>query len=144
MDTGIAYNHPDLAPNVWVNTKEMNGPGANAANGYKNGIDDDGDGETRLGGWAWHRRSDALRGVCMRCRMHARLQERRGACAGIVDNIYGANFNSDPPNGDVMDQHGHGTHVSGIIGAVGNNGIGISGVNQASRHLAPAQLPPAC
>ena len=28
-----------------------------------------------------------------------------------------------------MDQHDHGTHVSGTIGAVGNNGIGVTGVN---------------
>lgn len=28
-----------------------------------------------------------------------------------------------------MDDNGHGTHVSGIIGAVGNNGIGVTGVN---------------
>jgi subtilisin family serine protease len=28
-----------------------------------------------------------------------------------------------------MDNFGHGTHVAGIIGAVGNNGIGIAGVN---------------
>lgn len=51
--------------------------------------------------------------------------------AGIVDNIYGANFNSNPPSGDVLDQHGHGTHVAGVIGAVGNNAIGVTGVNQA-------------
>jgi len=34
MDTGVAYDHPDLAPNIWVNTKEVAG----------NGIDDDGNG----------------------------------------------------------------------------------------------------
>jgi subtilisin family serine protease len=28
-----------------------------------------------------------------------------------------------------MDDHFHGTHVAGTIGAVGNNGVGISGVN---------------
>jgi subtilisin family serine protease len=27
-----------------------------------------------------------------------------------------------------MDDYGHGTHVAGIIGAVGNNGIGVAGV----------------
>lgn len=45
IDTGVDYLHPDLKANLWMNTVEMNGPGATAANGYKNGIDDDGDGE---------------------------------------------------------------------------------------------------
>lgn len=29
----------------------------------------------------------------------------------------------------VADQHSHGTHVAGTIGAVGNNGLGVTGVN---------------
>ena len=44
VDTGIDITHPDLIGNLWMNQKEVNGPGANAANGYKNGIDDDGNG----------------------------------------------------------------------------------------------------
>lgn len=32
------------------------------------------------------------------------------------------------PDNDVTDENYHGTHVSGIIGAKGNNGIGVSGV----------------
>ena len=28
-----------------------------------------------------------------------------------------------------MDDHDHGTHVAGTIGAVGNNGVGVAGVN---------------
>jgi subtilisin family serine protease len=45
---------------------------------------------------------------------------------GCVDDIYGYDFcNSDP---DPMDDHFHGTHVAGTIGAVGNNGIGVVGV----------------
>ncbi len=32
-------------------------------------------------------------------------------------------------NNDPMDDHGHGTHVAGTIGAVVNNNIGVSGVN---------------
>ncbi|OGW26073.1 MAG: hypothetical protein A2X59_10810 [Nitrospirae bacterium GWC2_42_7] len=46
---------------------------------------------------------------------------------GYVDDCYGIdtfNYDSDP-----MDDYNHGTHVAGIIGAVGNNGNGISGVN---------------
>ena len=58
------------------------------------------------------------------------LETARGDTAGIVDNVYGANFNTDPPSADVQDGHGHGTHVAGIIGAVGNNGIGVTGISQ--------------
>ncbi|MFH0968622.1 MAG: S8 family serine peptidase [Methanobacteriota archaeon] len=47
---------------------------------------------------------------------------------GYVDDIHGWDFiNGD---NDPMDDNGHGTHCAGVIGAVGNNGIGISGVNQ--------------
>src|SRR5262245_36235824 len=48
---------------------------------------------------------------------------------GIVDDIHGANFvGIGTPTGDPMDDNGHGTHVSGTIGAEGNNGIGVVGV----------------
>jgi subtilisin family serine protease len=46
---------------------------------------------------------------------------------GYVDDIYGIdtyNHDSDP-----MDDEGHGTHVAGTIGAVGNNKLGIAGIN---------------
>lgn len=59
IDTGIDYNHPDLAANVWTDK-----------------------------GW---------------------------------------NFITDSP--DPYDDNGHGTHTAGTIGAVGNNGIGVVGVN---------------
>ena len=45
---------------------------------------------------------------------------------GFVDDCHGIdvlNGDSDP-----MDDEGHGTHVAGTIGAVGNNGVGVSGV----------------
>jgi subtilisin family serine protease len=46
---------------------------------------------------------------------------------GYVDDVYGYDFiNND---NDPMDDNGHGTHCAGIIGALGNNGIGVAGVN---------------
>ena len=45
---------------------------------------------------------------------------------GYVDDIHGIDeFAND---GNPMDESGHGTHVAGLIGAVGNNGRGVSGV----------------
>jgi len=46
---------------------------------------------------------------------------------GYIDDIYGIDaFNGDA---DPMDDVDHGTHCAGTIGAVGNNGIGVAGVN---------------
>jgi subtilisin family serine protease len=79
IDTGIDYNHPDLAANVWTNPGEIPG----------NGIDDDGN--------------------------------------GYVDDIHGYDFvNND---GDPFDDNGHGSHCAGTIAGVGNNNIGVAGVN---------------
>jgi subtilisin family serine protease len=52
---------------------------------------------------------------------------------GYVDDIYGI----DPYNGDSdpEDDGGHGTHVAGTIGAVGNNGTGVAGVNWQVRMM---------
>jgi subtilisin family serine protease len=80
IDTGIAYNHEDLAANMWRNTGEIPG----------NNVDDDSN--------------------------------------GFVDDYYGYDFfynDSDP----IDDAGGHGTHTSGTIGAMGNNSLGVVGVN---------------
>lgn len=47
---------------------------------------------------------------------------------GIKDDIHGAKFVSSP-NGNPMDDNSHGSHVAGTIGAVGNNALGVVGVN---------------
>ena len=79
IDTGVDYNHEDLASNIWTNSGEIPG----------NGKDDDSN--------------------------------------GFVDDVHGYDFvNSD---GDPMDDHYHGTHCAGTIGAVGDNMIGVAGVN---------------
>lgn len=45
---------------------------------------------------------------------------------GFVDDIHGYDFQSN--DSDPYDDNGHGTHVSGILGASGNNESGIAGV----------------
>lgn len=78
VDSGIAYNHPDLSSNVWRNPGEI----------PANGKDDDRN--------------------------------------GVIDDVYG--YNAITGTGDPLDDNGHGTHVAGIIGAQGNNTIGVAGV----------------
>jgi subtilisin family serine protease len=79
IDTGVDYNHPDLAANIWTNPGEI----------PNNGKDDDNN--------------------------------------NYIDDVRGWNFVND--DNDPLDDNLHGTHVAGTIGAVGNNGIGVAGVN---------------
>lgn len=46
---------------------------------------------------------------------------------GYIDDFQGWDFidNDNIPN----DAHGHGTHCAGLVGATGNNGVGVSGIN---------------
>jgi len=45
---------------------------------------------------------------------------------GFVDDVYGWNFVSN--NTKLDDNHGHGTHIAGLIGAQAGNGKGIIGI----------------
>ena len=46
---------------------------------------------------------------------------------GYVDDVFGINAILD--DGDPLDDHSHGTHVAGTIGAVANNGRGVAGMS---------------
>ena len=52
---------------------------------------------------------------------------------GVVDDYFG--YNAIDDNGDPLDRRGHGSHVTGTIAAVGNNGQGVVGVNWNARIL---------
>lgn len=56
---------------------------------------------------------------------------------GVIDDVHGYDAGDD--DGSPDDGVGHGTHVAGTIGAVGNNGIGVTGVNQKAR-LMPLKI----
>lgn len=88
VDTGIDYSHPDLQPNIWINSGEM-GTDSQGRDKRTNGVDDDNN--------------------------------------GMVDDWHG--WNLIDRNGNTTDDGGHGTAMAGIIGAVGNNGAGICGIN---------------
>ncbi|MEE8104605.1 MAG: PKD domain-containing protein [Planctomycetota bacterium] len=88
VDTGIDYNHEDLAGNIWINPGEdLDSNGIVDASDF-NGMDDD--------------------------------------LNGYVDDLRGWDFGDN--DNDPMDADGHGTFTAGVAGAVGNNGIGVTGV----------------
>eukprot|EP00921_Rhytidocystis_pertsovi_P001448 GHVQ01002454.1.p1 GENE.GHVQ01002454.1~~GHVQ01002454.1.p1 ORF type:complete len:1501 (+),score=177.87 GHVQ01002454.1:109-4611(+) len=53
---------------------------------------------------------------------------------GFVDDVYGWNFYHS--NNNPMDDNGHGSHVSGIVGATPNNNVGISGISPQAKLMA--------
>ena len=58
---------------------------------------------------------------------------------GYIDDVYG--INGVDRTGNVMDTNSHGTHCAGIIGARGDNGIGVSGVNWRAKIMALQFMP---
>ncbi len=100
LDDGFFYGHEDLAGNIWANTGES-GPDASGHAKETNRVDDDGN--------------------------------------GYVDDVMGWDFAFDDPDPDCyvfdgmsrdrIQPYWHSISALGIIGARGNNGVGVAGIN---------------
>jgi subtilisin family serine protease len=53
---------------------------------------------------------------------------------GYIDDVHG--INAINGTGNPMDDHGHGTHVAGTVGATANNSVGVAGVAWRVRLMA--------
>ena len=64
----------------------------------------------------------------------ANMWKNPGGIGGCAAGTFG--YNAFAKTCDPRDDQGHGTHVAGTIGAVGNNGTGVAGVNWTSSLMA--------
>ncbi len=103
IDTGVDYNHEEIAQNIWFNSGEDINDNGIVDEADFNGIDDDGNGYI-----------DDIRGYDL-----TECYEYNSDWVCIVPK---------EPDQDAYDEMGHGTHVAGTIAAVGNNNIGVIGV----------------
>ena len=101
LDTGVDWDHPDLADNIWINPGEdLNGNCIVDPSDFNN-IDDDKNGF---------------------------IDDIRGYDFVNTTNSVASGEDGTIPDNNPMDFHGHGTHCSGIASAVTNNNEGIAGV----------------
>lgn len=100
IDTGIDYTHEDLVDVLWRNPGEM-GKDANGKEKATNGVDDDGNGYVDdIIGWDFASKDNKP--------------------YDLKVSLFEMLFSGGNP--------GHGTHVSGNVGAKANNGKGVVGV----------------
>ena len=128
IDSGIDYTHPDLYLNVFINQGEI--PTA-----FRSQLHDiDGDGRITFRDLNDSSNAAFVKDINGNGYIDAGdlLKDPRWADGtdqdgnGYKDDLVGWNFVSN--TNDPMDDNGHGTHVSGTIGAVGGNGVGVAGV----------------
>ncbi len=100
IDTGADVNHEDLKENIWTN------PGESGV------VDSD---------FCRNQKDPLSNKMCNKATNG--IDDDKN---GFVDDVHGWNFVAN--NNDLTDNHSHGTHIAGIIGAQGGNNKGIVGI----------------
>lgn len=128
VDTGIAYTHADLFQNVWLNQREI-------PISFRSSLADvDGDALITFRDLNSKLNAAFVKDLNGNGRIDAGdllndIRWENGVdedSNGYRDDLIGWDFvNND---NDPFDDNGHGTHVSGTIGAKGGNGTGVAGV----------------
>ncbi len=136
IDTGVDYRHPDLYQNIWLNQGEITAT-------LRAGLTDvDSDGlitfrDLNNGANASYVRDVNGNGYIDAGDLLNDTRWEDGVDTdgnGYRDDLIGWDFvNND---NDPLDDNRHGTHVSGTIGGVGGNGVGVAGINWSTQIMA--------
>ena len=133
VDSGVDYMHPDLYLNIWLNQNEI----PNALRSSL--VDVDGDGLIGFRDLNASANASSVSDLNGNGRIDAGdlLNDARWEDGtdrdlnGYIDDLIGWDFvNND---NDPYDDNSHGTHVSGTIAGMGNNGVGVAGVTWATQ-----------
>lgn len=129
IDSGVIYDHPDLAGNMYTFDEA-------AANAIISENPDMLTGEVPLAGshGAWFHSEISLLGLGT---PHTGVPiGPQPTIQGDEDEQWYIDSGTMQEMSRIGDVEGHGTHVAGIIGAVGNNARGVAGINWKVRIMA--------